>query len=38
MNPLVVKTFDISLNKVTSNFLDIYTTKGVTAADIFENK
>ena len=32
MNPLVVK---ISLNKVTSNFLDC-TTKGATAADIFK--
>jgi len=32
---LTIKIFDISLNKVTSNFLDICTTEGATASDIF---
>ena len=36
MNSLTVKIFDISLNKITSNCLDMCTTKGATAADIFE--
>ena len=36
MNSLTAKIFDISLNKVTSNnFLDICTTEGATASDIF---
>jgi hypothetical protein len=36
MNHLTVKIFDISLSKITSNVLDMCTTKGVTAADIFD--
>ena len=36
MNSLTIKIFDISLNKVTSNFLDMCTTKGATATDIVE--
>jgi hypothetical protein len=37
MNHLTIKIFDISLSKVTSILLDICTTKGFTAADIFLN-
>jgi hypothetical protein len=36
MKHLTVKIFDISLSKITSNVLDMCTTKGVTAADIFD--
>jgi hypothetical protein len=34
MNPLTTKIFDISLSKITSDFLDMCTTKGATAAVI----
>lgn len=36
MNPLTKQIFDISLNKITSYFLDMFTTKGATVADICE--
>jgi hypothetical protein len=36
MNPLTVNIFGISLNKVTSTFLDMCTTKEATAADILK--
>ena len=36
MNLLTVKIFDISLSKITSNVLDMCTTKGVTVADILD--
>jgi hypothetical protein len=36
MNSLTAKIFDISLNKITRNFLDVCTTKGATASDTFE--
>jgi hypothetical protein len=36
MNLLTVKIFDISLSKITSDFLDMCTTKGATAAVILE--
>jgi hypothetical protein len=36
LNPLTIKIFDISFNKITSNLLDMCTTKGATAAYNFE--
>jgi hypothetical protein len=36
LNPLTLNIFDIFLNKVTSNFLDMCTTKGATTAYKFE--
>jgi hypothetical protein len=35
MNHLTEKIFDITLSKVTSNLLDICTTKGTSVADFF---
>jgi hAT family C-terminal dimerisation region len=36
MNPVTVKIYDINRSMVTSNFLDMCTTTGATAAAIFE--